>query len=458
MLYEDRVARFRWNVPATFNFAGDVVDVWAEDRGRVALVWEDDRGRELRLTFWDVAERSRRFANALRVLGVSRGDAVLLALPAVPEREIALLATLRLGALAVFVMPPLTAEAIASRAGAGVRAVVAGGEALAAIDVARGESPSPGILVAAGDDVPAGWRPFGDLVRDASRRIPPVVTRSDEPALRFDERAGSAGTRSVLHGHGYTWAHRYTAEYWLDLRPTDLHWTLSGEPFCGGSLAPWSLGAPVFLYDGPLDAKTTLALLEKHGISTLCATSAGYRALAGEDLSGRDLARLRHCAASGGPLDAATLLHWRDVLGLTLHEGYGKTETTLLVANVKGLPVRPGSAGKPFPGHDVRVIDEGGEERETGETGEVALRGRPPSRFLGYGTSAPAADSGAAADGYRTGDLAARDEQGYFWFEGSGGDAGAGDGGRSQPREREPRRRRRSPGAPGAGGQAAPRS
>jgi len=426
MLYEERVARFRWNVPEDFNFVSDVIDAWAEDRSRVALYWEDENGRQARYTFWDFRERSLRFANALRGLGIRRGDPVMIMLPRIPEWQVAFLAALRLGALVIPCTSILRAKDIVYRANhSGARAIISTADNVAEIDAARGECPSLEVFVAVGD-APSGWKSFDELGSGASRHFSPIRTRSDEPAICFYTSGTTKDPKAVLHTHGYTYTHRYTGEYWLDLRRTDLHWTTSDTGWAkaayGVLFGPWNLGVPIFMYRGRFEPKKELELLARYQVTTFCAPPTEYRLLVKEDLRRYDVSSLRHCTGAGEPLNPEVIHAWKEAFGLTIHDGYGQTESILLVANIRGLPVRPGSMGKPFPGHDVRIIDESGAEVPVGEVGDVALRGRTPSLFKEYWKNPEESAECWRGEYYVTGDRASRDDQGYLWFVGRADD------------------------------------
>jgi acetyl-CoA synthetase/medium-chain acyl-CoA synthetase len=268
MLYEDRVAQFRWEIPEEFNFAWDVVDAYAQDRSRLALVWENEAGEEGRYTFWDFCERSRRFANVLLGLGVGRGDPVMIMLPRIPEWQIAFLAALRIGALVVPCTSQLRAKDVAYRANhSGAKAIVTTAENQEVVESARGECPSLRICIAVGQ-APKGWTGFHDALGSAPRRLDRVRTRSNEPAICFYTSGTTKDPKAVLHGHGYTLAHRLTGEAWLDVRRTDLHWTTSDTGWAkaawGVLFGPWNLGVPVFMYNGRFEPKKELQLLEKH--------------------------------------------------------------------------------------------------------------------------------------------------------------------------------------------------
>jgi acetyl-CoA synthetase/medium-chain acyl-CoA synthetase len=426
MLYEDRVAQFRWQVPDEFNFAWDVIDAYAEDRGRLALVWENEAGDEARYSFWDVAEQSRRFANVLRVLGVGRGDPIMIMLPRIPEWQVAFLGALRLGALVIPCTAQLRAKEVAYRANhSEAKAIVTTAANRGVVETVAGDCPSLRVRIVVGE-ASAGWIGFHDSLRSASRSIDPVRTRSTEPAICFYTSGTTKDPKAVLHAHSYTLAHRITAETWLDVRRTDLHWTTSDTGWAkaawGVLFGPWNLGVPVFMYNGRFESKKELQLLEKHRVTTFCAPPTEYRLLVKEDLARYDLTKLRHCTGAGEPLNPEVIEQWKSAYGLTIHDGYGQTETILLVGNLRGLPVRAGSMGKPSPGHDVCILDEHGCEAPAGTVGEVALRGRTPSLFLEYWKNPTESSACWRGDYYLTGDRAYRDEQGYFWFVGRADD------------------------------------
>ena len=426
MLYEERIEQFRWQIPEEFNFAWDVIDAYAEDRSRLALVWENEAGDEARFTFWDFAESSRRFANALVGLGVGRGDCLMIMLPRIPEWQIAFLGALRLGAVVIPCTAQLRAKDIVYRAyHSEAKAIVTTAENRDLIEGVRDECPTLRVRIAVGG-APSGWTDFAGALHNASRSLDRVATRSNEPAICFYTSGTTKDPKAVLHAHAYTLAHRLTGEAWLDVRRTDLHWTTSDTGWAkaawGVLFGPWNHGVPVFMYNGRFEPKKELELLEKHQITTFCAPPTEYRLLVKEDLGRYDLARLRHCTGAGEPLNPEVIEQWKNAYGLTIHDGYGQTETILLVGNLQGLPVRPGSMGKPSPGHDVRVIDESGAESPVGEVGEVALRGRTPSLFLEYWKNPQESTACWRGDYYLTGDRAYRDEQGYFWFVGRADD------------------------------------
>ena len=426
MQYEERYRSFRWQVPGHFNFATDVVDRLAADRGRTALYWEDEAGHTARYTFWDFSVQSSRFANALHGLGVRRGDAVLIMLPRMPQWFVAYLGALKAGALVIPCTASLRPKDIRYRAQhSGARALVSIADTVAAVEAVRADCPDLRACIAVGA-APAGWHAWDDVLAAAASQWQPQPTPSDQPAVCFYTSGTTKDPKAVLHTHAYTYAHRYTGRYWLDLRREDLHWTTSDTGWAkaayGVLFGPWNNGVPVFMYGGRFEPEKELRLLEKYAINVFCAPPTEYRLLVKENLSRFKFPALRHCTAAGEPLNPEVIHTWNDAFGLTIHDGYGQTESIVLVANQPGMEVRVGSMGKSFPGHDVAVIGPDGTELPAGETGELAVRGRPPSLFREYWKDPAATAACFQGEWYRTGDSAYRDADGYFWFVGRADD------------------------------------
>ncbi|MCX8071297.1 MAG: acyl--CoA ligase [Candidatus Binatia bacterium] len=426
MTYEQLYRSFRWTPPSFFNFTEDVVGLWARDRGRLALYWVSESGEERRFTYWDVYRQSCRFARALQGLGVGQGDAVMVLVGKRPEWFFAVLGTLRAGALAIPCTTSLRAKDIRYRAQhSGARVLVSELACVEQVEAVRAECDSLQHFVLIDGTAP-GWHSWADLLAAAQDHGSLPTTRADAPALCFYTSGTTKDPKAVLHAHAYTWAHRYTGLYWLDLTPRDLHWTTADTGWAkaayGVLFGPWSTGAAVFQYGGRFEPQRELRLLQDYAISVFCAPPTEYRLLVKEDLRQYRLPALRHCTGAGEPLNPEVIAIWREHFGLTIHDGYGQTETTLLVANLPGMEIRPGSMGRPFPGHDVRVIDDDGNEVGPGEVGDVALHGRTPSLFEEYWKNPEESRSCWRGPWYITGDRARVDEDGYFWFVGRADD------------------------------------
>jgi acetyl-CoA synthetase/medium-chain acyl-CoA synthetase len=351
---------------------------------------------------------------------------VLVMLPRVPEWQAAIIGALKLGALVVPCTASLRAKDIAYRVQhSGARAIVTTLAQVAEVDAAVPDRAALPVRLALGG-APAGWHDLVSVLDAASTSGAPARTRSDEPAVCFYTSGTTKDPKAVLHTHAYAFAHRWTGEYWLDLRRTDLHWTTSDTGWAkaawGVLYGPWMNGVPVFMFNGRFDPERELDLLARNEITTFCAPPTEYRMLVKQDLFRWRLPRLRHCVGAGEPLNPEVIHIWHERFGLLIHDGYGQTESTVLAANLPCLPIRAGSMGKPFPGHDVRVIGDDGIEVAPGDVGDLALRGDPPSLFREYWKNPDETGASRRGEWYVTGDRARRDEDGYLWFVGRADD------------------------------------
>jgi len=423
---------FRWDLPDPFNFGRDVVDRWAErEPERPALFWRGATGAERRLGFGEVSRGAHRVAQLLVSLGVRPGDPVLVMLPKLPEWQLAMLGALEAGALVIPCSTVLRPKDVLYRAQhSGAVAIVATPEPAAAVDAVRRELTSVRHFLAyrgEGGALPDGWL---DAAREAERAPDHAAglptTRASDPALVYYTSGTTGPPKAVLHAHAYTRAQRFTAEVWLGLRDGDRIWTTSDTGWAkaayGVLFGPWNAGAEVFQWAGRFDPARELELLGEIAPQVFCAPPTEYRLLVKEDLSALRVPQLRECVSAGEPLNPEVIRAWREATGLTIRDGYGQTETILLVGNFPGLPVRPGSMGLPMPGHRVEVIGEDGAVLPPGEVGDVALAGDPPSLFRGYWKDPAATDRCRRGEWYVTGDRAYKDADGYFWFVGRADD------------------------------------
>src|SRR6266516_4078256 len=433
-------ASFRLEVPEVYNYARDVVDAWAaREPGKLALLAVGpDGGDPRRFSFADLAASSNRAANFLAARGLRKGDRVFVMLPRNPEWYDVVLGCIKLGAVPVPGTTLLTARDIAYRLErAGATAAVTDAEGVSKVDVAAeplGLEPLERLWVGdpeAGDAVPQGWSSWASGLEEASERPPDVEpTRADDPLLIYFTSGTVAYPKMVLHTQASLGiGHQITARFWQDLKPSDLHWTLSdfgwAKAAWGKLFGPWALGAANFLWAlrGKPDFDLMLRLIGRHGVSTFCAPPTVYRGLVQLDLGAYDWSGLRHCVSAGEPLNPEVIKVWRDATGLTIYDGYGQTETVNLLANYRCMPVRPGSMGKPAPGFDVCVVD--GDVLGPRQEGHVAVRvkpERPVGLFREYWRDPEATAGAFRGDWYYTGDRAEVDEDGYFWFVGRSDD------------------------------------
>lgn len=426
-------ASFTWDVPADFNFARDVLDELAASDRR-GLLFVDAAGKRTEYTFGQIAGLSARWAAVLRDLGVAHGDHALVVLPKVPQWLFAMAALLRLGAVAIPCAEQLRAKDLLFRAVHGdATTVIAAAACADEIDAMRADAPSLKRCLLVGGpstgsgQARAGWTSMHGLVAQAQPFAGNPTAAGDDAYIVYTSGT-TKDPKGVVHRVAYTFAKRMQAAAWFDCKPSDVVWCTAGTGWAKSLwnvlLGPWSCGSCVVLHEGPFVPEERMNLIRDLDVTVLCQAPTEYRLEAKlPDLGARwSLPRLRHCVSAGEPLNPEVLARWRDAFGLTILDGYGQTENSLLVANLPGTDVRPGSMGKPTPGHDVAIVDAHGQVCEAGVVGDIALRGTPPTLYAGYYKNPAETNASRRGEWYLTGDRAQLDDDGYFWFVGRSDD------------------------------------
>jgi acyl-coenzyme A synthetase/AMP-(fatty) acid ligase len=396
--------------PERFNFTRDIVE--QADPVALALRFVDAAGGVRDLSFGEVVEQAARWAALLRRSGVAPGDRVLVLVGKTPDWHAVMLAALKTGAVAIPCSELLRAKDLDFR----VRH--SGATLLVADPRCRGEVEA------------MAERPQVVYLDEAALDDPDSTTADtagDDRALILYTSGTTKDPKGVVHTHRYTWAKRAQAERWLDARPGDLVWCTAGTGWAKSIwnvlLGPWSCGAATVLHEGGFDPAERFRLLEEIRPSVLCQAPTEYRLMAKLDGIDRyDLSGVRQLVSAGEPLNPEVIRAFENAFGLTIHDGYGQTENTLLVGNFPGAKIRAGSMGLPAPGYDVRLIDLDGREVPAGEEGDIALRGDAPALFAGYWNAPEETAAVYRGEWYVTGDRAVRDEDGYLWFSGRADD------------------------------------
>ncbi len=429
--YADFAANFKLTIPRDFNFAYDVVDVWAaEEPSREALLWTNPDGEERRFTFADIKELSDQTASFFQSLGVGKGTRVMLMLKRHWQFWPAMMALHKLGAVAIPATHLLTAEDIEYRCRmADIKVIVAAGDPdmVEHIEEARPRCKSLEWLVSTGPCVPAGWLDFNKGVDGAPafRRPEKVNSNSDVMLLYFT--SGTSGEpKMVAHDFTYPLGHIVTARFWHNLRPGDIHLTLAdtgwGKAVWGKLYGQWICGADVFVYDfDKFVPKDLLGIMEKYRINSFCAPPTVFRFLIREDVKSFDLSALDRCTIAGEALNPSVFEKWKELTGISLREGFGQTETTLTVGTFPWVEPRPGSMGLPNPLYGIDIVDEDGNPVDDNVNGEIVIRagrdGEKPAGLFKEYLDDEELTANAWHDGlYHTGDIAWRDKDGYLWF------------------------------------------
>ena len=428
---EDYNKNLEFIIPENFNFAYDVMDAWAEEKpDGLALLWTNDQGKEIRTTFAALKEQSDQAASYLLSLGIGKNDPVMLILKRRYEWWVVMLALCKIGAIVIPATHMLTKHDIVYRnTRASVKAIICVDDAYVTgqIMLAKPESPTVGQYIAIGDHAPEGFRDYLKEVGSAPMFVRPAfVNTNDDTMLMYFTSGTSGEPKMVAHDYLYAMGHLTTGYLWHNLHEGSLHLTVAdtgwGKAVWGKFYGQWFAGATVFVFDHEkFDANTLLRQIEKYHVTSFCAPPTIYRFMIREDLSKYDLSSLEYCTTAGEALNPAVFDKFLEKTGIKMMEGFGQTETTMTLGTFPWMKPKPGSMGMPNAQYDIDLIRADGTSCEDGEKGEIVVRvgdKKPIGLFKQYYRDEELTRE-AWHDGlYHTGDMAWRDEDGYYWFEG----------------------------------------
>jgi Acyl-coenzyme A synthetases/AMP-(fatty) acid ligases len=437
-------------VPENFNFAYDIADQWAKtDPDKQAICWVNDKGEHFNFTFKEVKEKSDAAASYFQSLGIGKGDMVMLILKRRYWYWFALLGLHKIGAVAIPATHLLTKKDIVYRCNsADIKAIVTVGEELvtAHINEAFPECPTLKHCISIGPEVPDGWLDLRKGMAEAPPFIKPEKTNSNDDIMLLYFTSGTTGEpKMVIHNFAYPLGHTLTAGYWQNLKNHSLHLTLADTGWAkaawGKIYGQWIMGACVFVYDHEKFVPAELLkVMQDYKVTSFCAPPTVYRFLIREDLKNYDLSALEYSTVAGEPLNPSVFEAFYQATGLKLMEGFGQTETTVTIANYPWMEPKPGSMGMPSPAYDMDLITPDGRSCEDGEQGEIIFRTdriKPVGLFMGYYRDKELTESVYQDHVYYTGDIAWRDEDGYYWFVGRNDDVIKSSGYRIGPFEVE---------------------
>lgn len=431
--YAKEYRDFSLLIPEKFSFPLDVFDKWDN---RLALFWTDGF-IEKKFSFNEMKALSSKAAGAFIKLGIKKGHKVIVMLPNIPEWWEIMLGLMRINAIPIPATTLMTAKDLGYRLSAtDIKAVIAMEEDVSKVEEAVSEYGAHSSS-ASGNDIPIlvvigqrqGWH---DYIQERSSADTFEGERAapGDPALIYFTSGTTGLPKMVLHTQAsYPIAHSITGKYWLDLRPGDIHWNLSDTGWAKAAYAsffgPWNAGAAIFsLYKkGKFDPAFTLECLSKYPVTTFCGPPTAYRMMAREisDIDAFRLPGLRHFAAAGEPLNKEIIEIWKKRTGKYIYDGYGQTETVIVLANFRCLDIKPGSMGKPAPGFIVDIVGSDGNTVPPGTEGDIGIRvkpERPAGLFREYLGNPDATSRTLRGQWYITGDRAYKDTDGYFWFIG----------------------------------------
>ena len=446
--YAELYGSWRWDVPARYNIAQACCGRWAADRSRFALYWEDESGETAKYTFWDIQREANRLSNALAGLGVKRGDRVALILPQRPEMAIAYMAIFQMGAIALPLSHLFGPDALEYRmAFAGASVAFVEPTTIANLWAVKDKLPDLKHVIGVGGAMETGVHSYESLIQKSKSEFEAAITSANDPALIIYTSGTTGPPKGALQGHrllignlpGFVYSHDFFPQ------PGDMFWSPADWAWAGGlfdALLPsWNFGIPILGYRGRFDAEKAYYLLEKYGIrnSFLFPTALKLMMKAVPEPKKRYHLNLRSIMSAGESV-GVTVIEWaREQLGVTINEMFGQTEINYVVGNCQAAwPVKPGSIGRPYPGHQVAVVDEKGSEVPRGELGEIAVKKNDdPVFFLEYWKNPDATREKFIGDWGCTGDQGRMDDDGYLWYQGRSDDVIKASGYRIGPAEIE---------------------
>ena len=433
-----------------FNFAFDVVDALGRSKPeKMAMLHVAQDGTTRKLTFQDMKKESARAANYFKSLGIKRGDRVMLVLKRHYQFWYAILGLHKLGAVAIPATNQLLEKDFAYRFQAGnVKAILctADGDVADAVDQAAAKSPmlEHKILVGGSRE---GWHDFNEEYPIYSSHFARSEDApcGEDPMLMFFTSGTSGYPKLAAHNYKYPLGHFITAKYWHRVDPEGLHLTISdtgwAKALWGKLYGQWLCEAANFVYDfDRFDSEKILPMFKEHGVTTFCAPPTMYRMLIKQDLSRFDLSSIRHASTAGEALNPEVYKQFKKHTGIAIREGFGQSESTIIIGNLAGQSHKVGSMGKPVPLYDVHLLDVDGNEVDPGETGEICINiknGRPCGLAYAYEGNEEVTAQTWKDGWYHTGDLAWKDEDGFYWYVGRADDVIKSSGYRIGPFEIE---------------------
>ena len=441
---EDYNKNLDFIIPEHFNFAYDVMDAWAEEKPNgLALLWTNDKGEEKRTTFAQLKEETDQAASYLQSLGIGKGDPVMLILKRRYEWWITMLALHKLSAVVIPATHMLTKHDIVYRnTRASVKAIICVDDAYVTgqIRLALPESPTVKTVVVVGKsqaslpsaeentaEASCSWHSWQEEWRNAPAFVRPAEKNENSDTMLMYFTSGTSGEpKMVAHDFLYAMGHLTTGVFWHNLHEGSLHLTVAdtgwGKAVWGKFYGQWFAGATVFVFDHEkFNADTLLRQMEKYKVTSFCAPPTIYRFMIREDLSRYDLSSLEYCTTAGEALNPAVFDKFFEKTGIRMMEGFGQTETTMTLGTFPWMTPKPGSMGMPNAQYDIDLVRPDGTPCEDGEKGEIGVRvgdKKPIGLFKEYYRDEELTHEAWHDGVYHTGDVAWRDEDGYYWFEG----------------------------------------
>ena len=432
--------------PDDFNFGYDIVDdIAVNDPQRLAMVWEHENGECRKFTFADIKRLSDKTCNYLSSKGIGKGDFVMLVLKHSYQFWFICVALHKMGAIAVpatFMLKPHDIEYRIDAAGLKAAIVTDDDDIVESFEGAGNIDKLACRFIVNGHR--DGWLDFDREMEECSEVWERVPTKSTDRFLMYFTSGTSGNPKMAVHDYSYPLGHILLAKHWQQVKPDGLHWTVADTGWAknawGKFYGQWIMEAAVFVYEyDRFEPHHIMNMIEKHKVSTFCCPPTMFRLYLNAGIEGHDLSSLKNCCIAGEPLSPDTFNTWYKATGLKLMEAFGQTESSVIVGTLKGMTPKPGSMGKPSPQFRVELLDKEGNPVRPGEEGEicVSISPRVPGIFVEYYRDEKKTNETLRDGWHHTGDVAWKDEDGYFWYLGRNDDIIKSSGYRISPFEIE---------------------
>jgi len=445
--YVKACQEFKYDIPEQLNMGEDIVErnIRLGRQDKVAFYWENAQGEAKKFTFGELAVETNKFGNVLRSLGITKGDRILFRTPNIPEFVFAFIGALKIGAIPIPSSTLFRASEVEYRINDSESvAVFSVPGSVAEVEEVRANCPSLKHVIVVGEAAP-GQLSYGELMARASSDLVIEATHKDDISFMMYTSGTTGNPKAAVHAHRYVRGHQPNGLYWSAYQEDDivshvgeLNWIFT---LLNNFLLPLWFGVPMLIYQGAggFNPDKWFELIQKYKITNFAATPTGYRMLLTVDdvLERFDLSSLRHCISAGEPLPADTFEEWKERFDIEIMDGIGQTEVMVWCSNMKGIPIRPGSCGRPQPGFHCEVLDSEMKPLPPGQPGQLALRADTPGLLKEYWRKPDKTAEVFVGEWYLSGDTVEKDEDGYLWFKGRGDDLIKASGYRISPFEVE---------------------
>ena len=443
--YKKEWDNWKWDIPDEYNIGYDVVDKHTETgkKNKIALYWEDDTGETDKYTFLEMKHLTNKFGNALKYLGLKKGDRFLIRLPNLPEFQVSFLGGVKIGAVPIPSSVMFREHEIEYRIkDSSAKAVITTQKYVDEVNKIKDKCPTLKDIIIV-DDAYGDQLSYDELMKNSSQNLDIEPTKKDDMAF-FCYTSGTTGNpKGTVHLHRWVPGNDPSLLYWQQGKENDivahtgdLNWIF---PLGNGFLYPWRWGISTFIYDGKFNAKHWFELLEKYEITNLASVPTAYRLFVTVKNAEKnyDLSKLNHCISAGEPLNPEVIKKWKNLFDLDIYDGIGMTEVMVYLSNIQGMKVKPGSCGRPQPGKICSIVDHEGIEQPVGEPGILAIKKTDPGLFKEYWNKPEKTAASFKKGWFLTGDVLYQDDDGYYWFSGRDDDLIMASGYRISPFEVE---------------------